>query len=83
MSGAQLKILAALQHHGRLNGKQIGDETQLYPGSMYSALYRLEDDGLIASEWIEGPSPHRRAYWITMAGQKAGDAAIRKLDPDD
>jgi DNA-binding PadR family transcriptional regulator len=71
LTSGQIEILLALQRRGRLNGKQIGDETQLFPGSMYSALYRLEDDGLVASEWAEGPSPRRREYWITLAGQKA------------
>jgi transcriptional regulator len=47
------------------------DVLQVQQGSLYPALYRLEDKGLIAAEW--GISPEGRKakfYHLTAAGRK-------------
>jgi len=48
-----------------------GGQLQIQQGSLYPALYRLEHQGLIASEW--GESENRRKakfYTLTTAGRK-------------
>ena len=40
-------------------------------GSLYPALYRLEDQGLIASEWGESENNRKAKYYkLTAAGRK-------------
>ena len=48
-----------------------GEQLQIQQGSLYPALYRLEHNGLIASEWGESEN-HRRAkfYRLTAAGRR-------------
>ena len=64
---------------GRLHGygvllriEQIsGGALQIQQGALYPALYRLEHQGLIASEW--GTSEHNRRakyYRLTIAGRR-------------
>jgi DNA-binding PadR family transcriptional regulator len=39
---------------------------------LYPALHRLENDGLVVSEWQEGQGRRQRKYYtITEAGQRA------------
>ncbi|MEZ4587838.1 MAG: PadR family transcriptional regulator [Gemmatimonadales bacterium] len=47
------------------------DVLQIQQGSLYPALYRLEHQGLIASEWGQSEN-HRRAkfYSLTPAGRR-------------
>jgi PadR family transcriptional regulator PadR len=48
-----------------------GDKLQIQQGSLYPALYRLEHQGLIESEW--GESDNRRKakfYSLTTSGQR-------------
>ena len=48
-----------------------GGQLQIQQGSLYPALYRLEHQGLIASEWGESEN-HRKAkyYALTESGRK-------------
>ena len=73
-----LKTLAL----GRLHGwgiskriRQISEEVlQVGQGSLYPALYRLEDQGWIQSEWGISPEGRRaKFYSLTPAGQKELD----------
>lgn len=73
-----LLILKALQHepmHGFGVATRIAqmskDMLQVEQGSLYPALYRLEDQGWIKSEW--GVSENNRKakfYSLTTAGRK-------------
>ena len=40
-------------------------------GTVYPALYRLENSGLLASEWIDIKNRRRRVYRLTTAGKRA------------
>ena len=73
-----LGLLRALQR-GTLHGYGIarwiehctGDVLQVEEGSLYPALHKLEERGLIAAEW--GISDHNRRakfYRLTTAGKK-------------
>ena len=47
------------------------DKLQIQQGSLYPALYRLEHQGLIVSEWGESENRRRaRFYRLTAAGRK-------------
>ena len=48
-----------------------GEELVIQQGSLYPALYRLEHQGAIASEWGESEN-HRKAkyYKLTAAGRR-------------
>src|SRR5918996_4959726 len=47
------------------------DVLQVNAGSLYPALYRLEDRALIKAEWAETPNGRRaKVYSLTAAGRK-------------
>jgi PadR family transcriptional regulator, regulatory protein PadR len=48
-----------------------GDKLQIQQGSLYPALYRLEHQGLIESEWGESDNRRRaKFYSLTISGQR-------------
>jgi PadR family transcriptional regulator PadR len=54
-------------------------QLEIQQGSLYPALYRLEHQGLIASEW--GESDHKRKakfYSLTPAGRRQFHSATEK-----
>jgi PadR family transcriptional regulator PadR len=47
------------------------DKLRIQQGSLYPALYRLEHQGLIASEWGESENRRRAKYYrLTAAGRR-------------
>jgi transcriptional regulator len=47
------------------------DVLQVNAGSLYPALYRLEERGLIKADWRETPKGRRaKVYSVTTAGRK-------------
>ena len=70
-----LKVLARGPLHGYAVAERIqrlSDEVlSVGEGSLYPALYRLQDQGWITSEWGQSEK-HRRAryYTLTRAGRK-------------
>jgi len=73
-----LLILKALQHepmHGFGVAVRIGqmskDMLQVEQGSLYPALYRLEDQGWIKSEWgVSDNNRKAKFYSLTNSGRK-------------
>ena len=71
-------ILKALQHepmHGfgiSVRIRQMSDEVlQVEQGSLYPALYRLEEKGWIKAEWGTSDNNRRaRFYTLTAAGRR-------------
>jgi PadR family transcriptional regulator len=48
-----------------------GNQFEIQQGSLYPALYRLEHQGLIASDWGESENNRKaRFYRLTAAGRK-------------
>ena len=44
-------------------------------GTIYPLLGRLEEEGLVKSEWVTGDSgPPRKYFWLTLAGRAELDA---------
>jgi len=70
-----LKLLEKEPKYGYLiiqELKQSSNETfQLKDGTLYPILYRLEEDGLVVSEWsgAEGKQVPRKYYSITEKGR--------------
>jgi transcriptional regulator len=70
-----LKAVSLRPLHGYgvlLRIRQIsGDALDIPQGSLYPALYRLEHQGLIASEWGESDNGRRaKFYTVTSAGRR-------------
>jgi PadR family transcriptional regulator len=70
-----LKALSLGPLHGYgvlLRIQQISQERlQIQQGSLYPALYRLEHQGIIASEWGESDNKRKARYYrLTAAGRK-------------
>ena len=56
-----------------------GEELVIQQGSLYPALYRLEHQGVIASEWGDSENNRRAKYYrLTPAGRKRLDAETEK-----
>jgi transcriptional regulator len=48
-----------------------GGQLEIQQGSLYPALYRLEHQGLLASEWGESENNRRAKYYrLTAAGRR-------------
>jgi transcriptional regulator len=48
-----------------------GNKLNIQQGSLYPALYRLEHQGLIESEWGESENKRRAKYYrLTVAGRR-------------
>lgn len=48
-----------------------GEQLEIQQGSLYPALYRLEHQGWIASEWGESDNKRRAKYYsLTAAGRR-------------
>jgi len=51
--------------------ERTGGVLDLPEGSVYPALHRLEDIGLVASDWAAAGGRRRRQYHLTPKGVKA------------
>ena len=70
-----LKALSLSPLHGYGVLRRIqqisGDRLEIQQGSLYPALYRLEHQGLIASEWGESDNKRKAKYYrLTPAGRR-------------
>jgi DNA-binding PadR family transcriptional regulator len=73
-----LAILERGEAHGfeilRRLAEAGGGALRLKEGSLYPALYRLEEAGLVRSAWEDGtdggPGPRRRVYRLTKKGAR-------------
>jgi DNA-binding PadR family transcriptional regulator len=51
--------------------RRSGGVFALPEGTVYPALHRLEEDGLLASSWQAGTQRPRRVYRLTRRGKRA------------
>jgi transcriptional regulator len=83
MMGEALKghldlLLLAILENGPAHGYAIietlrqrsGGTFDLPEGTIYPALHRLEEDGLLASHWSEDAIRRRRIYQLTQKGRQ-------------
>jgi PadR family transcriptional regulator, regulatory protein PadR len=76
-----LKALALTPLHGLGVARRVEDMTrgtfQVKPGSLFPALYRMEDAGWIAGSWGTSESNRRaRFYRITALGKQQLEAQV-------
>jgi transcriptional regulator len=56
-----------------------GEELVIQQGSLYPALYRLEHQGVIASDWGESENNRRAKYYkLTASGRRRLEAETEK-----
>jgi DNA-binding PadR family transcriptional regulator len=75
LDGLLLAVVADEPAHGyaiveRLR-RRSGGAFDLPEGTIYPALHRLEDAGLLASRWAPGATRRRRVYELTSKGRRA------------
>jgi DNA-binding PadR family transcriptional regulator len=79
-AGLELRRTGGARFHGFQLAKQVADHAGPRPltahGTLYKALQRLEEAGLLTSQW-EDPNiaategrPRRRLYVVTGAGER-------------
>jgi PadR family transcriptional regulator PadR len=89
LQGTLELLVLRLLRGGRFNGWDIMQRLQLVsgevlsvtPGSLYPALHRLEERGLISAVW--GPSENNRRakfYELTAAGRKQLEAERKEWE---
>jgi len=70
-----LSVLAAGPGHGYAIISALRDRSggtfDLPEGTVYPALHRLEDAGLLASSWADANGRRRRVYGLTEQGAAA------------
>ena len=78
-----LLVLKVLHRRGPLHGYGLtahiaalsGDALRVEEGSLYPALHRLEEDGLVKARWVTTDKKRRaRVYELTPAGRRRLDA---------
>jgi PadR family transcriptional regulator, regulatory protein PadR len=69
-----LAVLAPGSMHGYAIIEELkrksGGTLALPEGTIYPALHRLEDSGLLSSSWSEGSGRRRRVYELTRSGRR-------------
>ena len=76
-----LKSLSAGANHGygiATRIRQLSDDVlRIEEGSLYPALYRMEEQGLIESEWrVTDNNRKAKFYRLTRKGRTAADAEL-------
>ena len=80
-----LKSLATESRHGWAIAKRIqtvsGDVLQIKQGSLYPALHRLEQQGMIRAEWGESETGREvKFYSLTKGGRAQLDAELNQWE---
>lgn len=69
-----LSIISELPSHGYHIAKEIERRSSGYfrltASTVYSALRRLEQSGLVSSSWLDVAAPRRRCYHLTEKGRE-------------
>ncbi len=90
-SGLELHARQTPEFYGFLIAKQLSEREGARKltayGTLYKALSRMENQGLLTSRWEDplnaaaGGRPRRRLYQVTQAGQDALLAARSQVEP--
>jgi len=80
-----LKSLATESRHGWAIAKRIqavsGDVLQIKQGSLYPALHRLENQGLVRAEWrVNETGREAKFYTLTKAGRAQLQAEVSQWE---
>jgi PadR family transcriptional regulator len=76
-----LSVVAEAPGHGYAIAEALRVRSQslidLPEGTLYPALHRLEDGGLISGRWMQVNGRRRRVYQLTTKGQRLRDEKHR------
>lgn len=80
-------LLALIQEQGRTYGYKLIKEIEVRSkgffhfreGTVYPALRKLENDGLVQGEWVKLPSGQERRYYVITEGGVAFLAQRRQM----
>jgi PadR family transcriptional regulator PadR len=80
-----LKTLSLEPKHGWAIAKRIqqisNEALQVHQGSLYPAVYRLEEQGWIKANWRETPTGRQaKFYTLTRAGRKRLEIELANWD---
>lgn len=80
-----LVALAGRELHGYALLKELREQTgrgRLRTGTVYAALSRLQDDGLVAEvdRPVDDEDPRRRYYTVTALGRSSARAEAERLE---
>jgi PadR family transcriptional regulator len=80
-----LKVVSLEPKHGWAIGKRIQEVSkevlQVQQGSLYPALYRLELQGWLTTEWRESETGRQaKFYMLTRAGRRQLDKELAQWD---
>lgn len=73
-------MIALLDASTSLHGYEVMQMTGIKPGTLYPMLARLEDQGMLVSQWQESAiagRPPRHMYSLTEAGQAMANSLVR------
>ena len=77
-----LAVVSAAPLHGYAVIEELkarsGGELELPEGTVYPALHRLEERGLLRSAWSQGGGRRRRVYRLTARGRRELEARSRE-----
>jgi DNA-binding PadR family transcriptional regulator len=69
LEGDKAIVLAAIREFTQRSGAQLAEITKLGSHRLYPALFRLEKEKAITSDWEPGPYPRRRRYKLAEPQQ--------------
>ncbi len=74
LDGLLLAVLADAPGHGYELARRVatrsGGQLDVPEGSLYPALHRLENEGMVTSRWALSDGRRRRIYQRTAAGRR-------------
>ena len=74
LEGLLLAVLAEAPGHGYELARRVatrsGGHLDVPEGSLYPALHRLEEAGMVSSQWAQSDGRRRRVYKQTAAGRR-------------
>jgi len=78
-----LSVLEGVARHGYEIGKLLehrsGGQLEFRVSTLYTVLYRMEDNGWIKGRWVERKGERRRCYYtLTSEGEAALEAQRRE-----
>ncbi len=79
-----LSVIGEWPSHGYRIAKEIelrsNGYLRLTASTVYTALRRLEEEGLVQSSWHAVAHSHRRCYWLTEKGRETLSVRLRELN---
>lgn len=59
-----MDVILEVLKKGPMSGAQISKALNMWSGTLYPLLWKLENEGRIVANWADEPKPRRRFYRI-------------------